>query len=191
MLFQSDSLCLRTPSLPSLICSAHSKGRRIIHIAHMIPFWSLVTLNYTLTPFPKTPENSYYIILNKLNSFVQQMHFILCQINSVSVEIICGTKLESEGQVENSTLGHMIVLSPLCCVVFFLLILSLRVKRAASATWPQEAGKSLKFWPMMRAHTQCKHELLMPHHVNSVQCAVWYNMNSQLTASFFCFSVIS
>lgn len=32
---------------------------------------------------------------------------------------------------------------------------SLTVGRAASATWPQEAGKWLSFWPMMRALARC------------------------------------
>lgn len=64
-----------------------------------------------------------------------------------------------------------------------LVLLSLRVKRAASATSPQEAGKSLKFWPTMSAHTQCKHDLLTPY-TSTQYSDVRSNMNSRLTGWF-------
>lgn len=68
--------------------------------------------------------------------------------------------------------GHVDPL--LCSVVLYSLSFfnSLRIKRSTSATWPQEAGKSVKFWPMMRAQTWCKHKLLTSRHL-SKQHRIW------------------
>lgn len=55
------------------------------------------------------------------------------------------------------------------------------VKRWTCDTWPREAGKSLKYWPTMRAKTQCKHDALIQIYIEAVLCN-WSNS---------CLSVIS
>lgn len=113
--------------------------------------------------------------------------WIILRLIQFSVEIISGTKVLrlkvwAWWKISAPLLdlvrscevmwGHV---DPLhCSVVLYSLSFfnSLRIKRSTSATWPQEAGKSVKFWPMMRAQTWCKHKLLTSRHL-SKQHRIW------------------
>lgn len=112
---------------------------------------------------------------------MQQMH----RLFQVFVEIIMELRLNMKAREKTphlcSILRHMRSHDQLSAL-FLAVVFSPRVKRAASATWPQEAGKSVKSWPLTSAHAQCKQD------ISTVQCDVWSNMSSQITYEYDVFS---